>query len=790
MASVAGRSFSGRRRSWLLAAGVVGLAGAVGCWALVADLWEPGQSGAERANVLALPVGIVSVVLAAVSIWLTVQGLRPGVDSRQAVRDISQAVRTQRQRFLDQALAVAWQARPARLRFTDLAAEVLPEPVEALLLRWQDLSGAEAGSIDDVAAFYQNQPTGRLVVLGAPGAGKTVLLSRLVLDLLDQIDALPAAELPAQVRIPVLLSLPACDLGELQGTSSDQLAHRLQAWITTRLREDYGLRPAHASFLMQAQRILPVLDGLDEMDPLTAATGTGPMQRPRAVAVLRALNAGIRAPVVVACRHTDYRDISQAATATAATPTILTDARHVTLRPLDKLEIIAYLTARFHGRDGQLRPRWQPVADALNKETPLLGVLANPWQLFLAVTAYTAEHSNPADLLTMSPERVEAHLLANLIPAVVEHDDTAAHHGWTTPDVTRWLSVIAGHQHRAATERGTSETDIYLPELWRIADRSHPHWVPLLGLTPLLGAFLGAFYTDVPVPGWFVAAEFILLAFLGFTMFDPRSTMDRIDLDGLRTPQGRRRLRNGLAIGLAIGSAVGLVNGLAFGLGSGLVVGVVSWLTVWLAIGLTGEVAAVSSASGLAKQCLAYTVAVGLGFGLVSGLVGGLAGGLVSGLQTGLGIGLGIGLAGEVAAVSSASGLAKQCLATVAFGLVGGLMGGLAVGLVFALAFGLAVGLVGWMPFGNGSVWLRYAIAVRAAARHGSLPKRPARFLDWCLHTGLMRMAGTAIQFRHRRLQETLTPPDTSRVDSDLSSVPTGPSHPSAYSQDGPPAGH
>jgi hypothetical protein len=52
--------------------------------------------------VLALPVGIVSVVLAAVSIWLAVKGLRPGFDSRQAVRDLSQAVRTQRQRFLDQ----------------------------------------------------------------------------------------------------------------------------------------------------------------------------------------------------------------------------------------------------------------------------------------------------------------------------------------------------------------------------------------------------------------------------------------------------------------------------------------------------------------------------------------------------------------------------------------------------------------------------------------------------------------------------------------------------------------
>jgi len=68
-----------------------------------------------------------------------------------------------------------------RVRFTDHEAGALPEPVEALLLHWQDLSGAEAGAIEDIAAVYQNQPAGRLVVLGALGAGKTVLLSRLVL---------------------------------------------------------------------------------------------------------------------------------------------------------------------------------------------------------------------------------------------------------------------------------------------------------------------------------------------------------------------------------------------------------------------------------------------------------------------------------------------------------------------------------------------------------------------------------------------------------------------------------
>ncbi|MCA1682231.1 MAG: hypothetical protein LC700_03755, partial [Actinobacteria bacterium] len=82
----------------------------------------------------------------------------------------------------------------------------------------------------------------------------------------------------------------------------------------------------------------------------------------------------------------------------------------------------------------------------------------------------------------------------------------------------------------------------YLPELWRIADRSHPRWVPLLGLTPLMVAILVVFF-DPDVPGWFVALLLIGLAVVGFTVLDPRSTMERIDLGGLRTPKGRRRLR-------------------------------------------------------------------------------------------------------------------------------------------------------------------------------------------------------------------------------------------------------
>ena len=53
-----------------------------------------------------------------------------------------------------------------------------------------------------------------MVVLGEPGAGKTVLATQLVIDLTE---GLPDGELQPGARplVPVWLSLPSLDLGEI-----------------------------------------------------------------------------------------------------------------------------------------------------------------------------------------------------------------------------------------------------------------------------------------------------------------------------------------------------------------------------------------------------------------------------------------------------------------------------------------------------------------------------------------------------------------------------------------------
>ena len=698
-------------RGWLV---VTGMSIVAGCALLTWSLWDPGQNGAAQATVLALPVGVLSLAVSMVSGWLAWRALQPVTAPDQVVRDLARAVRDDRQRFLDQALGVTWQTRPAHVTFTDPGLGSVPAAIESLLLNWQNVDGGEAGSIDDVADLYLRQPGGRLVVLGTPGAGKTVLLSRLVVDLIDRLGTLPADDLPVEVKVPVWLSLPACDLGDVQGVSSDRLAERLKAWISARLVEDYDLPPAAAAALVDGHRLLPVLDGLDEMDPVPTTDGSARTTRLRALAVLRALNAS-RIPVVLACRHLDYRTISQTPGQPAGSPPVLTDARHVMLQPLQAKDIIGYLTDRFHGPDGRLRARWQPLADALAQGEPLMQVLANPWQLFLAVTTYTQENSDPGDLLTMTPDQAEAHLLANLITAVVEHNDTAVARGWTAGDVQRWLTTIADHQHRTSIERGMSLTEIRVPELWLICGRRYPRWIP--ALIPAAGClvFAGLTWTTGDLIYRVFSAALLTFGGVGFYFaFDAATPLNRLDWSVVHTSRGRRSIRNHLAAGVAAGVAIGVVAGVAIGVAIGVVVGLVSGLVSGLVIGLLfvivygleRDVDTAPSPGILVRQCVSYS----LTYGLVSGLVGELG-----------------------------------------FGLAFGLVGGLGYGVAFGLGYGLA--------FGNGNVWLRYAIGVRSAARQDMVPRHVARFLDWALNAGLMRMAGNTIQFRHRQLQDWLTDP-------------------------------
>jgi len=209
---------------------------------------------------------------------------------------------------------------------------------------------------------------------------------------------------------------------------------------------------------------------------------------------------------------------------------------------------------------------------------------------------------------------------------------------------------------------------------------------------------------------------------IGGLSFDGHSEIRRIDIDVFSTRIGRRRLLDAVVTGLVNGLFVGLLAGLLFwGLFSpavGLKVGLAAGPTIGLFMATTrafrAEVAAVSSQVILVRQCLAFSVLAPL-LAVLSGLL------LI---------------------------FLMHSFVTVAWWL----------GIPSAV-------LITWMILGYGHVWLRYAVASRSASRHDLLPARPAIFLDWCVNVGLMRIAGTSVQFRHRQLQDSLTTRPTAKLD-------------------------
>jgi hypothetical protein len=132
------------------------------------------------------------------------------------------------------------------------------------LARVRGAGGEDLGTLQEVWAYYSALRPGRLVVLGEPGSGKTVLALHLLLDLLDHRHDHAAVPQPVPVRV---------------NAASWNVETHFSTWLAESLAADYGLLPPVARRLVEDGRVLPVLDGLDEMDPLGALPGTRASRR-------------------------------------------------------------------------------------------------------------------------------------------------------------------------------------------------------------------------------------------------------------------------------------------------------------------------------------------------------------------------------------------------------------------------------------------------------------------------------------------------------------------------------
>ncbi len=323
------------------------------------------------------------------------------------------------------------------------------------------------GRLSGITAFYRALDPARLVITGAPaatrgtgsddaGTGKSVALARLVTELAQ------TRERERGGRVPMLLSASSWPGGTIVGWLESQLAGR---WKMSR---------SEIRKIMDAQLLLPVIDGLDEMD-----RSSTPAAETRAAALLGQLdiwNEGTRpAPFVVTCRYSSYKRLERAGAAVRSAAVLRLDrvtpgqARH-------------FLADRVAHHPAALAA-WRPVLDALDPDANRAGsrtralreALDTPWRLMLAAIAY-APHTeqDPVDLLTRAGDgTLQRHLLRRFIPSALARP-TLAHRrlGRLDPDLThRQLHVLAAYLQdntagRTVLGRVLSSTDIELHELW------------------------------------------------------------------------------------------------------------------------------------------------------------------------------------------------------------------------------------------------------------------------------------------------------------------------------------
>jgi hypothetical protein len=660
----------------------------------------------------------VTALLALLAIAAEVR-YRPLAGGADRVRETRGTEQLEHAAFmLAQAVKEQWEAEaevrslhepnPIRLRWSVVGqASAVSAPALRRLARpksqWLDRRRPPPGGLDEIAGVFEKAHNGQLLVLGDPGAGKSVLAILLTLGLLER-------RTRQGGPVPLLLSL----------SSWDPKSEHLHEWVVARLLEDYPelansamYGPKAGERLVASSHLLPILDGLDEIpDELHAAA---------IAAVARAI--GGDRPVVVTCRRADYQQAVAAGGGRA-----LASATTIALEPVGVHEAIEFLSA-----GSACQARWAPVFAHLSthKDGHLAQALSAPLMVALARAVYADPAVDPAELCDaeLLPDRaaVELRLLDGFIDASYSHTPlppaTLRRRSAMTqrypPDLARkWLTFLACHLDQQRT-----------PDLaWWQLHQALPRATRAIGALVLaladglvcgIGAGIGAGPAGLAggLTGGLVASLMIGLA-IGPPAHPKRVTTRIRDL-----PQPRlgREIIAGLAVGLGAGTAVAFAAGPPAGVSAGLaifaVVGFVGGLVNWL--NSPADTISSPTAGSVMRQDkrlnLLQVILVVFG----TALAGGLAVGAIP------------------ADVRIVDGIAV------------GLAGGLAGGLVALRRDGLSNGFVG-------GVWSWFLLSRTWLALGGRLPWQVMRFLDDAHRRGVLRQAGAVYQFRHERLHEYL----------------------------------
>jgi hypothetical protein len=581
-----------------------------------------------------------------------------------------------------------------------------------------------AGQVSELHEVYGGLGSGRLIIAGGPGAGKSSAAVLLILTALRHRRSVSDQVRP-EVPVPVMFTLHGWDPG----------SQRARDWLAERLWQTYPLFAGRqgagaARAMLDEGRIAIILDGLDEIPENL---------RP---AALRALSQQATFRLVLLTRSAEMAD--------AAARALLQGAAAIELQDVDPETAAGYLTRT------QLDPPprgWHELTSLLRHEpgSPVARALNNPLMLTLVRDTYRAD-DDAGELLGLhdaagdpaSGEDITVYLLDRVLPAAYAPQPGEPPPRYDLPTAERALRCIAMRMNKD----GTRDLQWWHVPAWaHVAPRVIATWLGVMlafGLATGLAAGLAAGPNSGLGAG--LAAGLAAGIVAGLAFGRGHKPPRRIAPVRWRPLFRRRPLMVGLLAGLGAGLVQWLLWGfstvpttwnsrpvawrllvIAAGLVTGLAVGLVAWIGAGLVAGISQP--GTDNASPLSPLSSWRSDRV---FGFLAGLATWLA--------TGLGIGLAFGIQDWIV-IGPANG--PTVMITI----------DLVHDLVVAFVVGLGIGLVAGFVYPQS--WSS-SLAFAQLAASDRTPLRLMRFLEDARNRGVLRTVGPVYQFRHARLQDRL----------------------------------
>jgi predicted NACHT family NTPase len=474
-----------------------------------------------------------------------------------------------------------------------------------------------------LGVFDANAIAGMLLILGAPGAGKTTTLLELAQALISRAEEQP------DYPIPVLFNL----------SSWNNDRQPLSEWLVAELKSKYGVSKKLGQQWVKNRQLLPLLDGLDEVKPALHES------------CVRAINQLLRGEyrpqyLVVCSRLEEYGNSESRLQLNGA----------ICLQPLTNAQVGRYLADVNHAG------LWQVISDDIE----LLELVRTP--LLLSITILVSEEISIEQWqqLTSTFDRIQYLLSAYVRQMLTREIDTKAyikHEPPSSRQTRLWLVWLA---QQLLNE---SKAEFLLEEMqpdWLRNKRHKWMYRQLVGL--IGGLILGGGHGLIVGGGRGLIAG-LIVGLYGY-LIAARLPSKIATIETIKWSW--KKFRNGLIYGLI----TGLIGGFILALFSLLFLVLLGLITgsqglAWANLGLFGRLFLVliggpilglinGLINGLIKglsssvienkiipnqgiwKTIAHTVTFGLIFGLIGGLIGKLVGGLIGGLMGGL---LGGGLA-------------------------------------------------------------------------------------------------------------------------------------------------